>query len=170
MTKTETFQGYSRNDSSELISRNKPGRFFNRSGLFADKGNKMQVVIFDGVCNLCNNFVSLIIRHDKKGVFKFSPIGSDYSNSVEEKFKINLKELDAIVLVENDNIFTKSTAVLKICRQLGFPCSLLVVFYLGPKFIRNKVYDLVARNRYRIFGKRDSCMVPTPDILNRFIS
>lgn len=129
----------------------------------------MQVVIFDGVCNLCNNFVNLIIKRDKKSAFKFSAIGSDYSKSVEEKFKVNLEELDTVVLIENENIFIKSTAVMKICRQLGFPYNLLVVFYAIPRFFRNKIYDFVARNRYKVFGKRNSCMIPTPDVLNRFI-
>jgi len=129
----------------------------------------MRVVIFDGVCNLCNKFVNIIIRRDKKGIFQFSAIGSEYSKSVEDNYEVSLVELDTVVLIENDNFFSKSTAVIKICRHLGFPFNLLVVFKLVPKFIRDKIYDIIARNRYKVFGKKESCMIPKPDVLSRFI-
>ncbi|NCU32441.1 MAG: DUF393 domain-containing protein [Candidatus Moranbacteria bacterium] len=129
----------------------------------------MRVVIFDGVCNLCNKFVNIIIRRDKKGIFQFSAIGSEYSKSVEEKYEVSLVELDTVVLIENNNFFSKSTAVIKICRHLEFPYNLLVVFNIVPKFIRDKIYDIIARNRYKVFGKKESCMIPKPDVLSRFI-
>lgn len=129
----------------------------------------MRVVIFDGVCNLCNKFVNLIIERDKKRIFKFSPVGSEFSKGVEEKFAIDLIKLDTVVLVENKKVLIKSTAVIKICRHLGFPYNLMVAFYAVPKFLRNKIYDLIARNRYRVFGKRESCMVPNTEVMSRFI-
>ncbi len=129
----------------------------------------MRVVIFDGVCNLCNKFVNLIIHRDKHRIFMFSPIGSEFSKKVEERFNVDLLQLDTVVLVENEKVFIKASAVIKICSNLGFPFNLLVVFFAIPKFFRNMIYDIIARNRYGIFGKRESCMVPNSDIISRFI-
>ncbi len=129
----------------------------------------MNVVIFDGLCNLCNKFVNLALRRDKKRIFKFSQIGSEFSRGVEEKYGVDLIKLDTLVLVQNQGVFIKSDAVIRIFRHLGYPYSFVMVFYLLPKFLRNNIYDLIARNRYEFFGKRESCQIPGPDVINRFI-
>jgi len=127
------------------------------------------VILFDGVCNLCNGFVQFVIRHDKKQQFHFGALQSIRTQEVLEGFSLSQKHLTTIVLIQNNQAFTESTAVLKIVKQLHGGWPLLYMFIIIPKSLRNWVYKLVSKYRYRIFGKRDSCMVPTPELQGRFI-
>jgi predicted DCC family thiol-disulfide oxidoreductase YuxK len=125
------------------------------------------IVFFDGVCNLCSSSVQFIIRHDRHNRFKFASLQSHLADS-ELKGK-GLKYLDSIVLEENDKVYTRSTAVLRIASKLSFPVNLLVIFLVIPAFIRNPVYQFVANNRYKWFGKKDICWVPTPELKSKFL-
>ena len=127
------------------------------------------VVLFDGVCNLCNGVVQFLIRHDPDAEFRFAALQSEAGQALLERFDLPTGEFDSFVLVEGGDYATKSTAALRIARRLGFPYSLLYPFVVLPTFLRDRVYDLVADNRYRIFGKKDQCMVPTPDRRARFL-
>jgi predicted DCC family thiol-disulfide oxidoreductase YuxK len=126
------------------------------------------IVFFDGVCNLCANSVKFIIERDDKNVFRFSSLQSDFA-----KRTLNLPDLVAIpqslLLLKEDKIYTKSTAALLIAKQLKGAWPLLTVFFLVPPFIRNFVYDWVAKNRYSWFGKNEHCMIPTPEMQQRFL-
>ena len=127
------------------------------------------IILFDGVCNLCNGAVQMVIRHDKKKLFRFASLQSDAGQSLLAKYHLPANNFNSFVLVENDRAYTSSTAALQVARQLSGPLKLLYGFIIVPPFIRNAVYGLIAKNRYRWFGKRESCMLPTPDLQNRFL-
>ena len=128
------------------------------------------IILFDGVCNLCNGFVQFVIRHDKKQTFKFASLQSDYAASLPElKDKIG-NSLSTVVLQQDNQYYFKSTAALKIARLLAFPISIAYVFIIVPKPIRDAVYNWIASNRYRWFGKRNECWLPTPELKSRFLN
>jgi len=128
-----------------------------------------KIILFDGVCNLCNGSVVFIIKRDHKDVFRFAAIQSDIGQRLIEKYQIDTSKVDSILLLDGDSYDVKSTAALKIARQLkgGYP--LLYGFMILPAFFRNWVYDIIARYRYNWFGKKESCMIPTPELSEKFI-
>ena len=125
------------------------------------------LVFFDGVCNLCNNSVQWVIRHDPDGIFQFAPLQGNTAKSILTDEQ--LKSVDSIVYFDGTKFYIKSSAALKILGKMKFPYNLSWVFFIVPAFIRNAVYDYVARNRYKWFGKQDSCMMPTPELKRRFL-
>ena len=127
------------------------------------------VILFDGVCNLCNSFVQFVINRDTKNIFKFTSLQSGYSKELLNRFGKDSSKLDSVVLYTDNKIYTESTAALKILKPLGGGLQLLYVFIIVPKFLRDFVYRFIARNRYKWFGKKESCMIPTPELKNRFI-
>ena len=128
-----------------------------------------KIILFDGVCNLCNRSVLTIIKSDKNEVFRFAALQSEVAKVLVTDKKIDSSKTDSIILVEEDNFYIKSTAALKIARHLSGGYPLLYGFMIVPKFIRDWVYDIVARNRYKWFGKKDYCMVPTPELTRKFL-
>lgn len=132
--------------------------------------SKKQLILFDGVCNLCNSWVQYIIKHDKNDLFQFTPIQSEIGQELTKKYNIDTLKTDSIILYsEKQGIHYKSTAALLIARQLGFPINIMIVFLIVPPFIRDWVYNYIAKNRYAWYGKREACMVPSPDIKKKFI-
>lgn len=125
-------------------------------------------LLFDGVCNFCNDSVNFIIRRDHHKKFKFAPLQSELGIELRKKYGIP-EDVDSVVLIENDQAFMHSTAALRIARNLGGIYSLAYVFILVPAFIRDFFYKTFAKNRYRLFGKKDMCMMPTPDVRERFL-
>ncbi|QII70501.1 DUF393 domain-containing protein [Apibacter sp. B3706] len=131
---------------------------------------KTYIVLFDGVCNLCNSTVQFIIKRDTHNQFKFSSLQSEYGQNFLKERNLDSSDFKSIILYEPEvAYYTKSTAALKIAQNLGFPYSLLSVFLLIPSFIRDWIYSLVSKYRYHLFGKKDSCMVPTPENKRKFI-
>jgi predicted DCC family thiol-disulfide oxidoreductase YuxK len=126
------------------------------------------IVLFDGVCNFCSDSVNFIIRRDKERQFKFAPLQSEIGQELRSKYKIAV-DVDSIVLVENDRAYTHSTAALRIARRLGGLISAAYAFIIVPVVIRDFFYKQFAKYRYRIFGKMDACMMPTPDVRERFL-
>ncbi|MGF2615938.1 thiol-disulfide oxidoreductase DCC family protein [Rossellomorea vietnamensis] len=126
------------------------------------------VILFDGVCNLCNNTVQFIIKRDDRAYFKFASLQSDAGKVVIEKFQINPK-IDSIILIEQNKFYVKSEAALRVSKNLGGFWKVFFVFMVIPKKIRDKVYDFIAQNRYKWFGKRDSCMLPSSEMKKRFL-
>lgn len=126
------------------------------------------VVLFDGVCNLCNSSVTFIIRHDPKGLFRFAPLQSEHGERLLKGFKERPKG-DSVVLILDDQYFVKTSASLRIAVRLSGLWPLMGIFLIIPAFLRNPVYDLIARYRYQWFGKRESCMIPTPELRSRFL-
>lgn len=129
------------------------------------------VLFFDGVCNLCNGIVQFIVRHDKKGELLFASLQSRIGKeAVNEAARQTGKLEDSVILYHKGKFYTKSAAALHTLRLMGGAWSLLYVSFIVPAFIRNEVYDWISRNRYRWFGKKNECMLPTPELKNRFLS
>jgi len=126
-------------------------------------------VLFDGVCNLCNGSVLFIVARDPEAYFRFAPLQSETGRRLLVESGLIDSPSDSIVLIQDGQGFTRSRAALEIVRRLRFPWSLFYALILIPPFLRDKGYDLIARNRYRWFGKRDVCMTPTPELRSRFL-
>ncbi len=127
------------------------------------------IILFDGVCNFCNSTVNFIIDHDPNGYFKFAASQSDEGQALLVKYDIWQTDIDTIILIEDEKVFSRSTAVLKISSKLSGWTSILHDFIIVPTFIRDPLYDLFAKYRYKIFGRREVCRVPTPEERSRFI-
>ena len=127
------------------------------------------VLLFDGVCNLCNGAVQFIIKHDKKTVIKFASLQSTAGQELLNKYHINSETYDTMIYIQNQVVYTESNAALRIASTLGCFWKTAVLLYIFPEFIRNAFYRMVSRNRYRIFGKRETCMIPSPEIVSRFL-
>lgn len=135
-----------------------------------DQLNDKQLILFDGVCNLCNASVQYVIQHDKNDHFRFAPLQSEIGRAVIKRFQLNTEDTDSILLFSEENgLKIKSTAALHIAKHLGFPRNLLSVFLIVPTGIRNWVYDYVAKNRYKWYGKKEECMIPTPELKSKFL-
>lgn len=119
------------------------------------------VVLFDGVCTLCNRTVDFIVQHDRAGRFRYGSLQSDTGRALLEKFDLPADSLESLVLIDQGRVYTKSDAALRIARSLGNPWGLLALLQVVPRGIRNRVYDWIARHRYNWFGKQDTCRIPT---------
>lgn len=127
------------------------------------------IVLIDGVCHLCQGLVRFIIPRDPKGHFMFAPLQSEVSQRLLDAGGLKPKELSTVVLLEKGVYYTESAAVLRIARRLRFPYPAAYVFILVPRPLRNALYRLVARNRYRWFGRDEQCLLPTPENRRRFL-
>ena len=127
------------------------------------------ILLFDGVCNLCNRLVIFLIRRDKKARIKFAPLQSQTGELYLEKNNLAIDEINSIVYIEGENLFLKSSAILHLFKVLGGVWSMIYLLSIIPKFIRDFFYDSVAKSRYRIFGKADACMVPSAEFADRFL-
>ena len=127
------------------------------------------IVIFNGVCNLCEFSVNFIFEHDTGGHFSFTPAQSPLGASLLKHFGINTSRLDTVVLVRGDRAFTRSAAAIEIASRLDMPWNLLTVFQAVPELLRDVMYDLIAKNRYQLFGKKDACMLPSEELRRRFL-
>lgn len=126
------------------------------------------IVLFDGVCNYCNAMVNFAIRNDKKAVLKFAPLQSSAGRQLRERYAI-APDIDSVIVIENGNVYTHSDAALRIAKHLQWPAKAFYGFIIIPKFIRQPLYKWFAKNRYKWFGKKDECMIPTPDVKARFL-
>ena len=129
----------------------------------------MALILFDGVCNLCNSSVNFVIDRDKKEKFKFASLQSKEAQEILGKYEVQTGEIDSIILIKQNKVYYKSSAILEISKDMGSFWSMLYVFKIVPTFIRNWIYDSVAAHRYQWFGKRDQCRIPTEDLKNRFL-
>jgi len=128
-----------------------------------------KIILFDGVCNLCNSSVTFVIQRDKKDLFRFAALQEAVGQQLIEKHQIDTSKTDSIILIDGDKAYVKSTAALKVARHLGGAYPLLYGFMIIPNFIRNWVYDYIAKNRYKWYGKKESCMIPTPALKSKFL-
>jgi len=128
------------------------------------------VIIFDGVCNLCNGAVNFIIDRDTSANFQFAPMQSASATKILATLNLSRNNFDSIILIENGKFYIKSTAALRICKKLGALWPLLYIFILIPRTIRDYFYDIVAKNRYQWFGKREKCILPNAEIESRFLN
>ncbi|MBE99069.1 thiol-disulfide oxidoreductase DCC family protein [Flavobacterium coralii] len=129
-----------------------------------------KIILFDGVCNLCDSTVQFVIKHDKKDVFRFVPLQSDLGKEITAYIGLDTSKTDSIVLYEPGKAYYyKANAAMKIAKELGGVYSLLNAFSVLPSSLTNAVYDYVARNRYKWYGKKDECMIPTPEMRAKFL-
>ena len=131
--------------------------------------NKQPIILFDGVCNFCNAIVNFIIRQDKKNIFLFAALQSNAGKALLEKYKINWKESDSFVVIENGKTWQRSNAALRLYDKLPWYWKWTQAFWIVPKFLRDGVYNFIAKNRYKWFGKKEECMVPSVGMKGRFL-
>ena len=128
------------------------------------------IILFDGICNLCNSSVQYVIKHDPAGSFKFASLQSDAGKDLLRQYDLPENNLNSFVLIQDNKAYTQSTAALKVSKRLKGPIRLLYGFIIVPAFIRNGVYKLIANKRYKWFGKSDECMIPGPSLKERFLN
>ena len=128
------------------------------------------VILFDGVCNLCNASVQYVIKHDKKKLFRFASLQSSFGESVLKQYDLPVNTFNSFILLSDNKIYTRSTAALLVAKKLSGLIKLLYGFIIIPKFIRDFVYDIIAKNRYKWFGKKEACWVPTPELKSLFLN
>jgi predicted DCC family thiol-disulfide oxidoreductase YuxK len=128
-----------------------------------------KIVLFDGVCNLCNSSVQFILKRDKKNQFLFGSLQGKTGQAYLQQFQLPADTLNSFMLVEGSTMYTQSTGALRMLKHIGGLWSLLYAFMIVPKFIRDGVYKLVAANRYKWFGKQDACWLPAPGLKEKFL-
>jgi predicted DCC family thiol-disulfide oxidoreductase YuxK len=133
-------------------------------------GEPRAIILFDGVCNFCSGSVNWIIRRDRLSYFRFAALQSDVGAELQRWYGLDPDALDTMIVIEGGRVYRKSTAALRIMRRLSRPWPVLLVLVVIPQPLRDLVYDWFARRRYRWFGERDECMVPTPQQRERFLS
>lgn len=127
------------------------------------------LILFDGVCNFCNSSVNFIIRRDKKNIFRFASLQSETGQKCLSEYNFSHTEFDTIILIEKGELYTRSTAALRIAKSISGIWKLFYIFIIVPRPIRNYLYDLLSRNRYKWFGKRDACRIPSESEKKKFI-
>lgn len=126
-------------------------------------------ILFDGVCNFCNSSVNYVIARDPKGYFKFAALQSGPGEQLTYEYGIDTSNVDSVVLIEDGKAYVRSAAALRVAKRLGFPTALLYAFIIIPRPVRDLLYDAFAKRRYRFFGEREACMMPTPEVRARFL-
>lgn len=134
-----------------------------------DSDFKFPIILFDGVCNLCNASVQWVLRRDRAGQFRFAALQSETGQRLLAAQGLEQVSFDTVVLVHGDHIFTRSDAALEVARRLGSPWSWLVILRWIPRRLRDAVYNWVARHRYRWFGRQEACLLPRPEWKERFV-
>ncbi|MEA5403180.1 thiol-disulfide oxidoreductase DCC family protein [Arcicella sp. DC2W] len=128
-----------------------------------------QIILFDGVCNFCNASINFVIEHDNQKRFKFASLQSDFGYETLKKYNRNTSDFDSVILLKNNRLYIKSEAALEIAKDLSGFWKYLSVFNILPTFILDFFYDLIAKNRYKLFGKSEVCRMPSPDLKERFL-
>jgi predicted DCC family thiol-disulfide oxidoreductase YuxK len=126
------------------------------------------IILFDGVCNLCSGSVQFIIKRDPEAYFKFASLQSDFGQQQLQKFGLSQTSFHSIILIRGEKFYQRSDAALEIVRKLPGAWPVLYGFKILPRFLRDAVYNLIGSNRYKIFGKKDACWIPTPELKSRF--
>jgi len=127
------------------------------------------IIFFDGVCNFCNGSINFVIKRDEKNKFLFAPLQSEAGKEFLTRHQLSVTDFDSVIVFSEGKVFKKSSAALQIAGKLNFPWPLLSALRIFPAFIRDFFYDFIARNRYRFFGKKDLCMIPTPEVRAKFL-
>ena len=131
---------------------------------------KKSILLFDGICNLCNSSVQFVLKRDKRQHFIFASLQSDSGQQLLEKFDLPTNDFTSFVLIQNDKYYLKSSAALRVAKELPAGWKFLYIFIIIPRPIRDFCYNIIAKNRYKIFGKRDTCMIPSQETKKRFLA
>jgi predicted DCC family thiol-disulfide oxidoreductase YuxK len=132
--------------------------------------NKNPIILFDGICNLCSRSVQFVLKHDKQKIFHFASLQSSAGQRLLKQYHLSETVFNSFVLIQNGKTYLKSTAALMVAKQLGGAIKILYAFIIVPALIRNAIYNVIAKNRYKWFGKQQSCMMPTPELQSRFLN
>lgn len=127
------------------------------------------IILFDGVCNFCDGAINFILKQDQKGVFRFAPLQSEAAQKILSQYKLPIKDFESFVLIDEGKVYKKSAASLKVMSKLPWYWKASQIFWIVPPFIRNAIYDFIAKNRYKWFGKKEECMIPTAEVRSRFL-
>lgn len=128
-----------------------------------------KIVLFDGICNLCSSTVQFIIRRDKKNQFLFASLQSTPASELLKKYRYAKSDLNSFILIDNNKVYTHSSAVLRVLKSLSSIWKVCYMFIIVPKFIRDSVYNYIAKRRYKWFGKKEECWVPSPELKEKFL-
>ncbi len=131
--------------------------------------NDQPIILFDGICNFCNSTVNFVIKRDKKAQIQFAPLQSEKGRLFLRQYNLPINSMDTFVFIEDGKVYTRSTAALRVSRYLSGLWPACYGLIIVPKFIRDGVYNWVAKNRYKWFGVREQCMMPSPEVRKRFI-
>jgi predicted DCC family thiol-disulfide oxidoreductase YuxK len=134
------------------------------------KMNTQPVILFDGVCNFCNSAVNFTLKRNKKANIRFAALQSEAGQKLLEQYHLPKDSLQSFIYIENGSAYNRSTAALKVCRHLRGLWPLCYGFIIVPRFIRDGIYNWIAKNRYKWFGMKQSCMIPAPEVKVRFLS
>ncbi len=128
-----------------------------------------KIILFDGVCNLCTGTVQFVIKRDKKNQFLFGSLQSKAGQEYLKKFNLPVNVFNSFLLIENDRLYSRSSAALRMMKNLGGGWQLLYALLIVPKFIRDGIYNFIAKNRYKWFGKKEECWLPTAELNEKFL-
>ena len=128
------------------------------------------IILFDGVCNFCNTAINFVLKQDKKGIFRFAPLQSEVGQRLLQEYNLSTKEFDSFVLIDNGKVYKKSAASLRVMNKLPWYWKEAQLLRIIPTALRDAIYDFIAKNRYKWFGKKDQCMIPTPEVRSRFLN
>ena len=128
------------------------------------------IILFDGVCNFCNGAINFVLKYDKKGVFRFAPLQSEAGQKLLQEYSLATKDFDSFVLIDSGKVYKKSAASLRVMNKLPWYWKEAQILRIIPTALRDAIYDFIAKNRYKWFGKKEACMVPTLEIRSRFLS
>ncbi len=128
------------------------------------------IILFDGVCNLCNSAVNFVIKRDKKNLIQFGALQSETAHQLLGNYKIHIRDMESFIFIDEEKLYTQSTAALRVCRYLTGLWPLLYGFIIVPPFVRDGIYRWIAKNRYKWFGQKNECMVPTPELKAKFLN
>lgn len=132
--------------------------------------DNQSIILFDGVCNLCNSAVNFVIKRDKKNMIQFAPLQSETAHVLLENCNIPAAEMKSFIFIEEGKPYTQSAAALKVCRYLTGLWPLLYCLIIVPRFIRDGIYKWIAKNRYKWFGQKNECMIPAPELQRKFLN
>ena len=141
---------------------------YSKQGNFTTAMINNPIVLFDGVCNFCNRMVNFAIRNDKKAKLKFTPLQSDKGQALKNQFNIP-DTIDTVILLDKDKVYTYARAAIRISKYLDWPGKMMYAFIIIPSFISQPLYKWFARHRYKWFGKKETCMIPTKEVRDRFL-
>jgi predicted DCC family thiol-disulfide oxidoreductase YuxK len=127
------------------------------------------IILFDGVCNFCNGAINFVLKQDKKGIFRFAPLQSEAGQKLLQEYNLSTKEFDSFVLIDNGKVYKKSAASLRVMNKLPWYWKEAQILRIVPTAFRDAIYDFIASNRYKWFGKKEQCMIPTPEMRSKFL-
>lgn len=132
--------------------------------------NQQPIILFDGVCNFCNSAVNFTLKRNKKANIRFAPLQSETGQKLLQYYNLPVHDMESFVFIDDGKAYQRSTAALKVCRHLRGLWPLSYGLIIVPKFIRDGIYDWIAKNRYKWFGRQEACMIPTPEVRARFLN